>query len=199
MDTPPFEPFPSIPRLRRECVITEKIDGTNALVAVLEDGRVLAGSRSRWITPDDDNFGFARWVKDHEDELRVGLGFGLHRGEWWGAGVQRRYGLKEKRFSLFNTSVWTPENKPACCHVVPVLYQGPFDDAAVSASLNRLQAEGSVAAPGFMKPEGVVVYHVAAGAYFKTTLGGDGHKTQAAVARDLDAAGLTAKVEVVFE
>ncbi|MCJ7726507.1 MAG: hypothetical protein MUP76_09000, partial [Acidimicrobiia bacterium] len=47
---------------------------------------------SRWITPEVDNYGFARWVKDHEEELRTGLGAGLHFGEWWGQGIQRRYG-----------------------------------------------------------------------------------------------------------
>lgn len=34
----------------------------------------------------------------------------------------------------------------------------------------RLRDEGSVAAPGFMKPEGIVVFHVAAGVSFKKTL-----------------------------
>lgn len=62
-----FEAFPKIPRLKRGCVITEKIDGTNACVYVGEDGLVLAGSRSRWVTPEADNFGFAAWVRDHEE------------------------------------------------------------------------------------------------------------------------------------
>ena len=41
-ELPPFEAFESIARLSRNCVISEKIDGTNAQVCVLEDGRVLA-------------------------------------------------------------------------------------------------------------------------------------------------------------
>jgi hypothetical protein len=79
-------------------------------------------SRSRWITPDDDNFGFAAWVEANRDELLT-LGPGRHFGEWWGSGIQRGYGLPkgEKRFSLFNVSRWG-ESRPACCHVVPVLY-----------------------------------------------------------------------------
>lgn len=81
-ELPPFEGFPAIPRLKRQCVITEKIDGTNAQICILEDNRIIAGSRTRWITPEDDNFGFARWVKEHEDELRL-LGPGSHFGEWW--------------------------------------------------------------------------------------------------------------------
>lgn len=39
--------------------LTEKIDGTNAQVYIADDGRVVAGSRTRWISPEDDNFGFA--------------------------------------------------------------------------------------------------------------------------------------------
>ena len=36
-DMPEFVPFPKIARLHREVVISEKIDGTNASVTVLED------------------------------------------------------------------------------------------------------------------------------------------------------------------
>ena len=100
MTTPPeFRPFPKIPRFDREVIITEKIDGTNASVHVTDDGHVFAGSRNRWLTWDQDNFGFARWVKEHEDELRTGLGPGTHFGEWWGLGIQRGYDLHERRFS----------------------------------------------------------------------------------------------------
>lgn len=167
---PSFVAFDKIARLNREIVVTEKIDGTNGCVAVLEDGRVLAGSRSRWITPEADNFGFARWVKDHEEELRAGLGFGTHYGEWWGAGIQRRYGLDHKRFSLFNVARWTPETTPACCHVVPVLARGLLHTSLLGGVLDELRAGGSAAAPGFMKPEGIVILHTAAQQLFKVTL-----------------------------
>lgn len=181
-----FASFPKIARLSREVVVTEKIDGTNAqvfirrlpddevmptdtpIVAVRGDLLIYAGSRSRWITPEDDNFGFARWVRDNADDL-ASLGEGQHFGEWWGAGIQRRYGLAEKRFSLFNTSRWGVE-RPSCCHVVPVLYSGVFCTAAVAEVLDVLRVAGSAAAPGFMKPEGVIVYHIAAGVGFKKTL-----------------------------
>src|SRR4051812_9704882 len=103
----PFIEFPKIPRLKRTIVVTEKLDGTNASILVPEDdGPLLAGSRTRWITPEDDNYGFARWVRDREADLRVALGYGHHFGEWWGSGVQRRYGIAEKRFSLFNVGRW---------------------------------------------------------------------------------------------
>lgn len=165
-----FQPFPKIARLSREIIITEKIDGTNASIWIGEDGEMRCGSRTRWITPTDDNFGFAAWAHEHADELRQ-LGPGHHFGEWWGAGIQRRYGLTERRFSLFNTARWgDPAQRPACCHVVPVLYQGVFTTQAVADALDSLAHHGSEAAPGFMRPEGVIVYHVAAGVGFKKAL-----------------------------
>jgi hypothetical protein len=163
-----FREFPKMARLSREIIVTEKIDGTNAAVVIDDDGTVAAQSRSRLITPDDDNFGFARWVADHADELRQ-LGPGHHFGEWWGAGIQRKYNIGEKRFSLFNVSRWALE-RPACCHVVPELWRGNFDTAAIEACIANLKTNGSVAAPGFMKPEGIVVFHVAGGIGFKKTL-----------------------------
>jgi hypothetical protein len=171
--TPQFTPFPKIARLSRQIIITEKIDGTNAQVYVPgpldpDYGSVYAGSRTRWITPESDNFGFAAWVKAHEDELRE-LGPGKHFGEWWGAGIQRRYGLTEKRFSLFNVHRWK-DARPACCDVVPLLYDGPFSQAAIDDAIENLARYGSLAAPGFMKPEGVVVFHAAASIMFKKTL-----------------------------
>ncbi len=168
MENVDFEAFGKIPRLKRDIIIAEKIDGTNAQVFIGEDGSVRAGSRSRWITPDEDNFGFARWVSEHADGLRE-LGPGRHFGEWWGSGIQRRYGLAEKRFSLFNTGRWSDETLPACCHVVPVLYRGPFNTDAVERAVEALRSGGSVAAPGFMKPEGVIVFVAAARSFFKVT------------------------------
>jgi hypothetical protein len=171
-----FQPFPKLSRLLRDCTITEKLDGTNACVIVTEDGQVGAQSRNRLITPIDDNAGFAQWVEANQQDL-LKLGPGHHFGEWWGCGIQRRYGLREKRFSLFNTDRWgQDEARPACCGVVPVLYMGPFSTREVKHQLGRLEANGSVAAPGFLSPEGIVVFHHAARSLFKVTLGGDGHK-----------------------
>ena len=177
-----FRPMPKTPRLSREIVITEKIDGTNASVYIEEhpDGShtVLAGSRTRWITPEDDNFGFAAWVHANAHDL-VLLGPGHHFGEWWGRGIQRGYGLAERRFSLFNAGRWRvpePDDSrlcPACCDVVPVLYRGPFDGEQISTALSRLLDIGSHAAPGFMDPEGIMIYHTAANQLFKKTLKGD--------------------------
>lgn len=180
--TSEFQEFVKIARLNRECVITEKIDGTNAQIFIDDSGLVIrAGSRTRYLTPDNDNFGFARWVEEHREKL-LEMGPGRHFGEWWGSGIQRGYGKTggDKFFSVFNTSRW----KTACSDapgftalpavhrlgVVPVLYRGPFRTDAVERCVEFLRREGSVAAPGFMKPEGVVVYHVHANQFFKVTL-----------------------------
>lgn len=168
-----FRKFDKIARLSREIVVTEKIDGTNGLIAIGEDGEFQVGSRNQWITPEKDNAGFARWAYAHKDEL-MQLGVGFHYGEWWGQGIQRGYGLKEKRFSLFNTSRWSDDTvRPTCCHVVPVLYIGNFYTPAIEDILEYLKVGGSVAAPGFMQPEGVVIYHTAGNVYFKKTIVGD--------------------------
>lgn len=165
-----FEPFQKIARLFREVTITEKIDGTNGLIFIGEDGEFLVGSRSRWITPTDDNYGFAKWAITHKDELMT-MGPGHHYGEWWGNGIQRNYSQTEKRFSLFNTARWyDPAVRPNCCSVTPILYQGTFTPGCVHGALKKLRDEGSVVAPGFMKPEGIVMWHDAARQLFKVTL-----------------------------
>lgn len=167
-----FVPFPKIARLNRGCVITEKIDGTNSSVTVPEDdGPILVGSRNRFITPEDDNFGFARYVAEHEDTFRQ-LGPGRHFGEWWGAGIGRRYGLDHKRFSLFNTNRWNATTAPEGLFVVPVLYEGLFNSWDIWKAMDDIQFGGSQAAD-FKQPEGIVVWHEAARCYFKATLDKD--------------------------
>lgn len=177
----PHPAFPKIPRLNREIIITEKIDGTNAIIHIDESGEIFAGSRNRWLTPQNDNYGFAVWVEGNRDEL-LKLGPGTHYGEWWGAGIQRRYGLTEKRFSLFNVNRWRAVDGGICnitdplgvsvirgLYVVPVLASGPFDSTFIASVLENLKTNGSVAVPGFMQPEGVVVFHTTSKQLFKVT------------------------------
>jgi hypothetical protein len=212
-----FQEFPKISRLARDIIVTEKIDGTNASVIIedaaliadwsgsaatpwlkrvttdLGDFGIAAGSRTRYITVHNDNFGWANWVAANANEL-IKLGPGRHFGEWWGSGIQRGYGLQngEKRFSLFNVGAWAdrhmgdlvytgdgavgsvPAEKqtfaPACCYVVPTLYTGPFTMRGIDSILAKLENTGSVAVPGFMKPEGVVVFHKAGGHLYKKTI-----------------------------
>jgi hypothetical protein len=182
-----FQEFPKMARWSRDVIVTEKIDGTNAAVVIQSaafsgddsphriaqvDGfNVWAQSRTRFITPADDNYGFAAWVAAHADELVAGLGEGRHFGEWWGRGIQRNYSLTERRFSLFNVARWGDDaTRPACCSVVPTLYEGSNVPGLAEKYIRQLEREGSVAAPGFMKPEGIVLFHVAANVGFKKTI-----------------------------
>ena len=181
MNQPDFQKFPKIPRLMRDCVITEKIDGANGIVWVdstsVDGPLILAGSRNRWLTVEQDSFGFARWVDENAEDLITNLGDGYHFGEWWGQGIQRRYNMCTKEFSLFNVHRWgAKEDRPLCCGVVPVLHDGVFTTDVVEFTLDRLQWMGSHAAPGFMSPEGIVIWHSHSRTLFKYTLGDDGHK-----------------------
>lgn len=172
MDSIPFQEFPKISRLSRECVVTEKIDGTNAQILISDRGDEIlrVGSRSKWITVKSDNAGFARWVEANTEEL-LRLGPGSHFGEWWGCGIGRTYNLSEKRFSLFDVNRWgNAETRPSCVHCVPELWRGNFDDMDVNQILKDLSTSGSKAYPGFMFPEGVVVCHIPSGFLFKKTL-----------------------------
>jgi len=69
-----------------------------------------------------------------------------------------------------NTPASRHARRPACCHVVPVLYEGLFHSIAITAILEELIRGGSEAVPGFMKPEGIVIYHQAAKQLFKKTI-----------------------------
>lgn len=205
-----FESFNKIPRLSRDITITEKLDGTNAQVFIYDSNDdilwpnqdidtivtkqfiqdyalygkegiyIFAGSRNRWLTIHKDNYGFANWVQKNAEDL-LNLGVGRHYGEWYGKGIQRGYGLNEKRFALFNVGKWANRNEvwevfdprnecPDCCEVVPVLYQGIFDTQQIFEAITMLKWKGSRAVPNFMDPEGIVIYHSASGKMFKKTI-----------------------------
>jgi hypothetical protein len=169
-EAPQFEAFNKIPRFSREVIITEKLDGTNAQILITEDGDIFTGSRNRWITPgkSTDNYGFAGWVLGHKD-LILQLGPGRHYGEWWGQGIQRGYNLKEKRFTLFNVDRYTKNPPPECCSVVPVIVKSDRVQHAIDDGIAYLSTYGSVAVPGYMDPEGIVIFHTASGHLYKKT------------------------------
>jgi hypothetical protein len=139
---------------------------------------IVAGSRKRFLkaTKQEDHMGFAQWVFKNAASLVKTLGPGRHFGEWWGQGIQRGYDLKEKRFSLFNVSRWKEENVSHVpgLHVVPVVepYRGVYlndPGFAFFSALEQLKREGSLAAPGYMNPEGIVMFHGRSGTGFKKT------------------------------
>lgn len=124
-----FVEFRKIPRLSRDVIITEKIDGSNGQIYIVKEEELtsiddyffiedyclarkenllmFAGSRNRWlqIGKQTDNMAFATWVKENAEQL-FELGEGRHFGEWYGKGINRGYGLDHKRFALFNVSKW---------------------------------------------------------------------------------------------
>lgn len=184
--------------------ITEKIDGTNAAVIILpyhidheplvqdEYAKVYADggnlptaytfavqSRKRFIKPgkDTDNAGFAGWAFERAPELISTLGYGKHYGEWWGRGIQRGYDLDHKKFSLF--SPWRYDTVDASkvedLDIVPTLFSGGVEGyLAISIILATLEKEGSKAAPGFMRPEGLIVQSALTGAKYKAFTWDDG-------------------------
>lgn len=184
-----FKAWPKIPRLENEIYhITEKIDGTNACIIIQpydslnHSGSifplfvdkeyklcVFAQSRTRLITPEDDNYGFAKWVQENAEQLIKDLGVGYHFGEWWGNGINRGYGLDHKRFSLFN-----PTKHSEVCYNVPLIKSLNDDEYFNTTWKESFTAElkefGSLASPGYMKPEGLVIYAEKAKCYWKVII-----------------------------
>src|SRR6476646_2741775 len=127
-----FRSWGKTPRLFRDIVITEKIDGTNSAIIIEQifandvasnhvaeveiDGAfyaVGAQSKNRLIFPGKttDNYGFAAFVEHNAEGLVRLLGVGHHFGEWWGEGIGKRYvssGINyvtgRREFALFNTA-----------------------------------------------------------------------------------------------
>ena len=163
-----FVPFPKLGRLSNDWIVTEKIDGTNAQIHILDDGRMLAGSRNRYVTEEDDNYGFARWVKKNQDDLAL-LGPGRHYGEWYGRGIQRNYGLEDRRFALFNVGRWTACERPECCEVVPLLWQGRSDELSIFKDIMSALKESGSNINNFPDPEGIVMFHRPTQTIFKKT------------------------------
>lgn len=93
-----------------------KLHGTNAAVRVSMDGTVTAQSRTNIITPESDNAGFARWVKNNEEAWRNAFKVeskfdgavhylnAIVYGEWIGPGIQKGVAVSEipkKSFAVF--------------------------------------------------------------------------------------------------
>jgi len=188
--TPIFKKWPSIPRLQNEIFhFSEKIDGTNSCVIIkdyqeaIESGQywfkiktldnytIFAQSRNKLLTIDNDNFKFAQWVFDNAESL-LNLGVGYHYGEWWGKGINTRYSIPEKRFSLFNTSLWNNQNKPECCDIVP--YLGTCDINTLQEKIQQtkdlLHITGSYVDTNCKNPEGFIIFCELQQQYYKWIL-----------------------------
>lgn len=192
-----FQSWPKTPRLFRDIVITEKVDGTNSAIIIKEyehddeggtvaqvnvDGKLYsvgAQSRNRLIFPGKttDNHGFARFVEENAERLVELLGEGRHYGEWWGKGIQGRYRVQYKGFALFNTEkhdglyTWFSDTSigDVLVEAMPVLYKGPYSEQRIRETLSELSADGSVVSP-YDDAEGIVVFHTQSRKVYKVTL-----------------------------
>lgn len=149
---------------------------------------VSAQSRSRVLSPHEDNFGFATWVRENATLLVRALGEGYHFGEWAGPGIQKNpLDLARKTFFLFNTGRWRDRDNPEErapsilehfpeIDVVPILAQGAMQDlsAHIHSVLQDLRMNGSFVTPTDPdKSEGVVVFLPGSNVMFKILAHGD--------------------------
>lgn len=169
--TTEFKPFDKILHIGKLYMnITQKIHGSNAQILIekvsgelipaefgFQDYNVFAGSRTRWLNPDDDNYGFCKWVMENRQELIEKLGEGRHFGEWAGPGINTGEGLKEKTLCLFNWRRWEGKELPNRVTTVPLLYRGRLSLNIINDVMERLKERGSYLVPRYMKPEGIVV------------------------------------------
>lgn len=93
-----------------------KLHGTNGGIRINDDGTVVAQSRTRDLTPEDDNYGFARWVEANAASFRINpvimkgaegapdIEHVTYFGEWAGLGIQQKDAvtqLNQKYFFIF--------------------------------------------------------------------------------------------------
>lgn len=188
-----FIKWDSTPRFHKYLTITEKINGTNACIRIL-DGEVTAQSRKRLITPEDDNFGFARWVYENAGALTDVLGYGVHFGEWFGEGIQKNpLGIEGKRFAHFSPWKYDEAGREriensGLVEFVPVLHEGPADIYTIPSIMQDLDVYGTKVAgakkiangyahePDEMaRPEGIIVWHKESQQKYKILLDGDAY------------------------
>jgi len=99
---------------------TVKLHGTNASIIVGKS--LITQSKNRIITPENDNYGFAKWVKDYELILQKNIYDKLPEcvdsnntyilyGEWFGKGIAKGTAISEvsKQFYLFGVKVVLPD------------------------------------------------------------------------------------------
>jgi len=80
-----------------------KLDGTNAALHSRAGGFV-AQSRTRLLTPEDDNYGFAAWAQAERawaEGLHAQLGPAVVYGEWCGQGIQKRTAISKVPRTVF--------------------------------------------------------------------------------------------------
>ena len=168
MSTANYSSFPSIERLENiYCVISEKIDGTNGLIEINETN-VRFGSRNRYISFSDDNAGFANFFKDYEarfkdaaKDITTDKSYPLRiYGEWFGRGIQRGYGLKDKFFMPFSSFYSEKLIEYQVPNVITpnIMYTGKFSMEVVDTCMQQLKLNGSGVVKDYKQPEGIVIF-----------------------------------------
>ena len=185
-----YASFPSIERLENiYCVISEKVDGTNGLIEINEvfpvgepkEIQIRFGSRNRYITFNNDNADFANFFRHYEarfkdvaadiilKELEVS-GETLTEcqeqyplriyGEWFGSGIQRGYGLKDKFFMPFSTFYAEKLIEYQVPNIVKpnIMYTGKFNKLTADMCMNTLAIHGSGIIKDYKRPEGIVIH-----------------------------------------
>lgn len=90
---------------------TVKLHGCNTGIIKTTDGEILTQSKNRLITPDDDHYGFSKFIHDIPKEYILSLFDTLPNanlciyGEWIGPGIHKNCAinkLKTKQFVIFS-------------------------------------------------------------------------------------------------
>lgn len=143
-------------------VITQKIHGTCAQILIkktdLGEFIFKVGSKNRWLSEENDNYGFCAWCNKNKEILIEFLGEGRHYGEWCGPGINSGEGLKERTLVLFAWYNNTKEIPLPNIKFVPVLQERTyFSVLKISDVMYDLKENGSRLVEGYMNPEGVVI------------------------------------------
>lgn len=163
--------YPKTGRISGPWLVTEKVDGTSACIAI-EPGpfgspAISFGSRNRWLTREADNHGFYAWAVAHSGWFMGHLGVGVHYGEWFGRGIQRGYGMTERRLALFDVERYQTRLAHAVTNpgviTVPALLEARDGDEG----LGWLGHMAPTSTLGPVPMEGVVLRHRVTGAVFK--------------------------------
>lgn len=208
--------------MRRTYRGTVKIHGTNAAIRFTDDLKtVVAQSRTRDLTLESDNYGFAAFVEGLDDsviqELSDNTGAeAVVFGEWCGKGIQATFNLAmdkvSRRFVMFDFPS-TPVLRQAGIYSVldmPTWYRtvdfaDPADVASASELFAELTAKVDAACPAGAHfgvegvGEGIVWSDLAGGPSFKVK--GKAHTTSKVTQINVDAfkakADLTERVSAV--
>lgn len=144
-----FYPFPSIGQFRNIVHDVQHIDptaklwfqgtvkvhGTQGAIVIEPDGAVRYQSRSRIITPEDDNMGFAAWAEERRStftKLRREDVTAVLLGEFAGEGIQKSVAVSkaDKFFYVFAAAVYDEKDRRFAYGMMPNME----DDRVVLAS-----------------------------------------------------------------